>query len=219
VFVQERTRPSLTGREPLFHCSEESDMYDPAKRIYATDNSGRDGEGICAAIAMAYCADFARGKREQATQRAGAELDLLASYFQESMAASRARHDMSRAAIARGQPGEVDTDAFTFQDQHLASIFRVGHARAAVYPAGALFGYLPAINQAWYLSHDQKLAGQGGHAIAVSKGATDEHIYLLDPNHGLYRYTTPASYQNEIVSVFATYMSRTWGRAIITVLP
>ena len=194
-------------------------MYDPAKQIYATVNNGRDGEGICAAIALAYCADFARGKRELETRRTGANLEILKSYFQESMAASRARHDMSRAAVARGQPGEVDADAFTFQDQHLAAIFRVGHTRAAVYPAGALFGYLPAINQAWYLSHDQKFDGEGGHAIAVSKGASDEHIYLLDPNHGLYRYTTQEAYQSEIVSVFATYMSRTWGRAIITALP
>lgn len=194
-------------------------MYDPARRLYATVNNGHDGEGICAAISLAYCADFARGRRGMATQRIGPNFEILKSYFQESIAAMRARHDMSRAAVARGQPGEVDPDAFSFQDQHLASIFRVGYTRANVYPAGALFGYLPAINQAWYLSHDQKFDGSGGHAIAVSKGAQDDEIYLLDPNHGLYRYNTLADYQREITEVFATYMSRTWGRAVITALP
>jgi hypothetical protein len=190
-------------------------MYDQGQRIYQTVNDDGSGTGICAAISMAYCADFLAGKRGQATQRTGQAFDLVKSYFGESVAAAKAAADMANHPRMNAPPEYTD-DVFTYQDRHLALIFRLNPINPNSFPANALFGYIPPVNGAWYVGHSQKLDGQGGHAIAVSTGATQAEIYVLDPNYGLYLYTSKEAYTKDLTLAFSGYLKQMWTRVSFT---
>lgn len=191
-------------------------MYSNGTQIYVTQNEGYDGVGICAALSMAYCADFLAGKRALATRRLGKNLEVLKSYFAESLAAQQARSEQAARERKKGINVPAEGDAFTYQDEHLASIFRLRVSSSQTYLARALFGFAPPVNTVWYVSHDQKLVGEGGHAIAISTGASATDTCVFDPNHGLYRYSRREDYTKDLESTFALYINRTWGRVTFT---
>jgi hypothetical protein len=187
-------------------------VYDNGVRIYRTENSGHDGNGICAAMAMAYCADFLRGKRDAATERTGKNLELVKSYHQESIAVQRATHEMDQRNRAKGVAVPAESNAFSYQDEHLAKIYRIRATAAATFKASVLFLYTPGLNATWFVGHDEKIDG-GGHAIAISTGGAANEICVLDPNYGLFKYNDKEKYTLDLKIAFALYMNQTWGRA------